>query len=111
MQPVIVLVEDDDTFRDALTRQLRAKGYGVIPLATLNDARAVLDLVDPAAIVADLRLGEDRTTEILGRRETMSKVVLISGFDEAQQTADRYGLPFVRKPFDIDALVAHLPSP
>lgn len=42
---------DDDTLREATTRQLKTRGYSVIPLATGRDVIEVLTFIRPAVIV------------------------------------------------------------
>ena len=102
---VVLLIEDDDTLREAMTKQLKARSYAIIPLANARDAAEVLTFMRPAMIIIDYRLPDDTATTLLdGSIRGRAPVVMISGFNEAEVAAAERGIPFVKKPFDIDTL-------
>jgi DNA-binding NtrC family response regulator len=107
---VIVLVEDDPVLREAMTRQLKARGYAVVPLANARDAAEVLTFMRPAVIIVDYRLQDAMATALLDGEMSSTKVtapvVMISGFAEGEAAAAARGIPFVKKPFEIDTLFA-----
>lgn len=107
--PVVLLVEDDDVLRDALTRQLRSRRYSVVPLATSRDANAVLAFMSPAALVCDFMLADGDAVGVVATfAGTGRPVVLISGLNEAESFARTRGIVFLRKPVDIEDLCAAL---
>lgn len=108
---VVVLVEDDQVLRDAMTRHLKVRGYAVVPLANARDAAEVLSFMRPSAFIVDYRLPDTHATALLDgalRAQPSAPVVMISGFSEAAEAAAARGIPFVKKPFEIDTLFAAL---
>jgi DNA-binding NtrC family response regulator len=107
---VILLVEDDAVLREATTRQLKARGYAVVPLANARDAAEVLTFMRPAVIIVDYRLPDTVATALLdgdiSAASVTAPIVMISGFTEAEAAAAERGIPFVKKPFEIDTLFA-----
>lgn len=106
---VVLLVEDDPVLRDAMTRHLKLRGYAVVPLANARDAEEVLSFMRPSAIIVDYRLPDTHATALLDRglrAHPDAPVVMISGFSEAAEAAAARGIPFVKKPFEIDTLFA-----
>lgn len=102
---VVLLIEDDDTLREAMTRQLKARGYAVIPLANARDAAEVLTFMHPAMIIVDYRLPDATAETFLDKPQAgRAPVVMISGFSEAEDAATTRGIPFVKKPFEIETL-------
>jgi DNA-binding NtrC family response regulator len=102
---VVLLIEDDDTLREATTKQLKARGYAVIPLATARDAAEVLTFMRPAVIIVDYRLRDATATALLDApNRGRAPIVMVSGFSEGEEAAADRGIPFVKKPFEFDAL-------
>ncbi|MFN9757466.1 MAG: response regulator, partial [Planctomycetota bacterium] len=54
--PAILLVEDDDSLRHVLTRELQRAGFTVHSLRDGSGVIAALDKHDPDAVVLDLNL-------------------------------------------------------
>lgn len=104
MSRVVLLVEDDATLREALTRQLRAAGYSVVPLANVNDARAVIAFFTPGVVVMDVILPDGHAAPFVREIRGKHRVVLISGYAEGAELAHDLDLPFVPKPFEIEQL-------
>ncbi len=107
---VVLLVEDDHVLRESITRQLKLRGYSVVPLANARDAAEVLSFLRPAVIIVDYRLSDSNVTALLDgdipSKGHKAPVVMISGFAEAADVAAVRGIPFVKKPFAIDTLFA-----
>lgn len=108
----ILLVDDDEPFREALGAQLRSCGYAVrlapdyrLALETLESDEPVdlliLDIVMPDR-VNGLALGRMAR---LRRREI--KIIYISGYDIAGLASEAYG-PIVRKSADYDELLKEI---
>jgi DNA-binding NtrC family response regulator len=113
-RPMLLLVEDDEVVRRALTRALRAEGVEVHEAATADEALARLRADPYDAVVADYHLGERSGAWLLEQLERLNPKtmrVLITG-DEAlamQPLAER-GVFHAQltKPFAVGALVERL---
>ncbi len=105
----VLLVEDDEMFRDLLGEVLTTAGYGVLSAAEPAEALALAaseKLDDPIRLlVSDMVMremtGSELTEELLERHPEM-KVILMSGYtgdDLAQRGASGRDAPFLQKPF------------
>lgn len=101
----IVLVEDDEPLRSALTELLEAAGHFVTALEKAELAVEALDRVDPDIVVTDFHLpGMDGLAfaSLLWKRGVEVPVILISGdFPDGSTPPGRPGEPAARiqKPF------------
>lgn len=112
-ETVILLVEDDPDTARSLTRALESSGYRVTAADTGNEARAIIEHVQPNLILLDLMLpdtdGLVLTTAL--KQITGAPIIICSA---RQQQVDRVlGLKlgaddFVAKPFDLDELEARI---
>lgn len=112
--PTILVVDDDDDFRDAVAQVLADAGYEV---ATATDGAAGVTHLEtsppPALIVLDLMMpGVDGWT-LLARligHPTWSEipVIVCTAYDD--RVAPRAGVPVLRKPFSLDTLLARVQS-
>jgi PAS domain S-box-containing protein len=109
----VLLVEDDDTFRELIAEVLRRAGYAVLVAA---DPDAALRLAaEQGAIdllVSDLAMprlkGSDLARQLLVGRPGL-RVLLMSGYserDEAVGVAAELGGAFLAKPFRLGELLA-----
>ena len=89
---------------------LDEEGYRFVGASTLEEARAVLGREMPDVLVLDMVLGPESGTDLLRElaiRPDAPVTVLISGIVDLIEVAMLYGnLPIVRKPFDVDHLMA-----
>lgn len=108
----VLLVDDDDTFRDRLSRALQSRGYAV---RTAADYAAALELArrePPELAVVDLRLPDHSGLELV--RDLMQldagiRIVMLTGYGSIATAVDavRLGaLQYVTKPIDANELVA-----
>ncbi len=105
----VLVVEDDETIRDVIIGALSDAGFGPFGATDLQSARASLEASPPALMILDLSLDRDFGADLLA--ELASKpdapcVVVCSAFPLANVVAARYRLELVKKPFDIEVLVA-----
>jgi DNA-binding NarL/FixJ family response regulator len=115
----IVVVEDDDAFRDLLIRMLRSWGYDVVgEAATVAEALARTAELRPEVVLADIGLPDGdgfNLTAALVRLDPPPSVVLISSDGEPGnfRAATRVGaLGFVPKSkLDGDVLWSMLATP
>lgn len=105
----ILLVEDDAVTCRAVSEALIDEGYLVVTASSSATARAMLERSQPSVMILDLTLpdsfGGDLLDE-LAQHEGAPPTVILSTFHLASMVADRYNVELVRKPFEMDALLA-----
>lgn len=109
--PCVLLVDDDDGCRRAVTRVLAAEGMRVNPLSTLAAAKEALAGSPPAVVIAELRLPDGEGVEAL---ETARRIapfigrVMLTGavdFQAVQDAVNRGAVhAFFTKPWDNESL-------
>jgi DNA-binding NarL/FixJ family response regulator len=88
----VVIVDDHATFRGAARRLLEARGYHVVAEAVSAEAAlAVVDQHEPAAVLLDVRLGEDDGFALCGTltRRHPELAVLLASDGDFEHIADR----------------------
>jgi DNA-binding NtrC family response regulator len=113
-QPRVLLVEDDEAVRRALTRALRAEGVDVHEVGSAKEAlmRLQRDLYD--AVVADYHLGEHSGAWLLEQLERLNpktmRVLITADERLAMQPLAQRGVfhAQLNKPFAVGALVERL---
>lgn len=112
----VLLVDDDEFVRDALALSLRDKGYPVVVAADGQSALSSygdghnFDVVIADVVLTPAMSGPDLSQALLTRNPGV-KTVLMSGYTRDKLTASGRlppGMSFLRKPFSVDALIAHL---
>jgi DNA-binding response OmpR family regulator len=107
-QPTALVVEDDETIREALLVTLDAEGFAAEGVGTLREARAAVQRARPTVIVLDLMLPDGRADEWLTELAAMTSApptVLVSASPDAPEVAGRFGIACMAKPFDLDHLL------
>ncbi|MEW6336265.1 MAG: PAS domain S-box protein [Acidobacteriota bacterium] len=106
----VLVVEDEEEARKGLADLLTILGYVVTAVGSGEETEALPDEPRPDLLLADLMLpgidGVALTTDLHERWPGL-KVVLMSGYTEDEDVrrgADRGGMPFLQKPFDMAAL-------
>ena len=102
----LLLVEDEDVIRRALTRFLERKGFEVTGAATVEAAaREPLDAFD--VLLVDVRLPGADGTELIALAEPVPVVVMTShaSVRAAVEAMRRGAIDYVAKPFDHDELL------
>ena len=61
----VLIVEDDEGFRDVLTMGLNAAGIATFAVGSLHEAREILCRQSFAAVISDMRLGNESGLELL----------------------------------------------
>ena len=109
-KPIALIVEDDETIAFTVQELLREEGYDAVLAPGLSEARATLATRPPKVVYLDLMLGEEWGGDLLRdfARENGPNVVIVSASLEGQALADAWSIECVRKPFDIEALLAAL---
>ena len=109
----VLVVEDDDETRAALSRELLARGYRVDEAADGRSALRRWEARRPDVILLDLGLPDVDGVEIIRRirREATTPIVILSGrYDEREkvEALERGADDYVTKPFGVDELNARL---
>lgn len=115
MQPErILLVEDDPDIQANLRDLLESEGYGVDSAFNGREALSFLRKGHrPTAILLDLMMPvmngyqflDVLRTEQAGAVSESIPTVIVSAAPDTERTSAFFGLPLVRKPFDVDVLL------
>jgi FixJ family two-component response regulator len=104
-RPVILVVEDDDSMREAIETLLGAAGFSTMPYGSAEALLAEKAIGLPLCIISDLKLpamsGLDLLIE-LRRRGRQEPVILITAYDtmSTRREAQRRGAAaYLTKPF------------
>jgi DNA-binding response OmpR family regulator len=107
----VLIVEDDLILQVVFSELLSDEGFRSSVVDSVDGALAALDRDSFAAILLDMQLG-DRSgvaiLEALALRPDGPVVVAISASPRESVAALRFGVPFVAKPFLIEAVLAAL---
>jgi FixJ family two-component response regulator len=112
-RPHIVLVDDDDALREALSFLLEIEGFGVQALRS-GEQLVALDLpTGPVCLVIDHRLGEVSGLDALEKlrsRGVRSPAILITSYADPalRRRAMRFDAAVIEKPLLGDALLARV---
>jgi DNA-binding NtrC family response regulator len=105
----ILLVDDDEVFRDATATLLRSVGHQVHTAPDHRLALEILERSDPVdLLILDIVMPDRVNGFALARmarlRRPELKVIYISGFDIPGAATEALG-PIIRKPLDVDQLL------
>jgi DNA-binding response OmpR family regulator len=106
----IMIVEDDDTLVDAITRNLSARGYTVRHAGTVAAALALLQEATPSLVLLDIDLPDGSGWEVLrGLRlagHEAVAVIAMSALRPNERLARELNcMGVLEKPFPIDSLL------
>jgi two-component system, response regulator RegA len=110
----ILLVDDDDVFRERLGRALRERGFRVSTAADLEAALASASASPPDFAVVDMRMPRGTGQEVIEGLASISpatKAVVLSGYGSiasAVEAMNKGARHYLSKPIDADELVATL---
>jgi len=113
--PSLLIVDDDDTFRERLARALVRRGYDVRTAANYDSAVRSAEEDSPEFAVVDLRMPGGRTgidvLRELRRIDSATKVVMLTGYGSIATTVDAMRLGatnYLPKPADADDVIRAL---
>ncbi len=106
----ILLVDDDQSFREAIRGTLETAGYRVLEAAGGKSAQSVFSIEKVDAVISDIRMPDGGGLELLHyvKRTRLVPVILMTGFAELAETQEAHALGaagFLAKPFRRDELL------
>ena len=109
MQPVVLVIDDDEATRRLLGAALAREGYLVETAENGLDGLRAVERVRPALIILDINMpvmtGEV-FARILSSLGTTPPVLVVSGEPEGEQIARQLGAAgYLAKPFNLQALL------
>jgi two-component system response regulator RegA len=108
----ILVVDDEEVFRQRLARALRDRGYAVSEASDLPDALAALDTPRLDRVVLDLRLPSGSGLELVAavkRRHAEARIVVLTGYGSIATALDAMKLGathYLMKPAGVDEIIA-----
>lgn len=111
--PTVLVVEDDDETRAALSRELTTRSYRIVEAGDGRTALLRWDSRRPDVVLLDLGLPDMDGLDIVRRirREATTPIVILSGrYEEREkvEALERGADDYVTKPFGVDELNARL---
>jgi DNA-binding response OmpR family regulator len=110
----VLIVEDDDVLRSALTLGLEAEGFAVDAVASATAAFTSIAAVRPDVVLLDWWLGEGEMGAVACRRLTAEigpRVVMHTGLSDARDREAAYragAVGFIQKGMPIEELAGRL---
>ena len=111
-RPSILLVDDDEVFRNRLARAFRDRDYDVCTAADYDEAVAMAREDSPEFAVVDMRMPGHSGLELLKALQGIdaaTKVVVLTGYGSIASAIDAIRLGatnYIPKPADADDIVA-----
>ena len=109
--PRILIVEDDQTFRETVLEILRDEGYKVKGARSLRKATKRLSKHQFDLVLTDMQLGHDTGIEVIQiarKKRPTAKVILMSSLADLeliQQGLESGAARFIAKPFRVKELL------
>ena len=113
-RPSVLLVEDEETQRNALVTLLRDEGFEVIAVDTVAAAVRAASDTTIAAVVTDFRLPDGTGLDVLRETKALNpqvQVVLVTAYgtvDRAVEAMKNGAYDYLTKPIDVDKLLVIL---
>jgi two-component system response regulator RegA len=110
--PSVLLVEDDERFRERLARALEARGCDVRAVATGAEARAAATEESPELALVDLKLGAENGLDVvrdLHAVDPTTRIVVLTGYGSIATALESVRLGaanYLTKPVDADQVIA-----
>tara|TARA_Y100000590_G_scaffold163507_1_gene187460 strand:- start:71 stop:640 length:570 start_codon:yes stop_codon:yes gene_type:complete len=104
----LLIVDDDNTFRDRLARAMEKKGFQVTQADSVNQGINQVRNAPPAFAVVDLRLGDGSGLEVVREIRKIkkdSKVIMLTGYGNiptAVAAVKAGATDYIPKPADAD---------
>jgi two-component system, response regulator RegA len=113
----LLIVDDDQPFRERLARAMERRGFAISTAGSVAAGIAAARTTPPAFAVIDLRLGDGSGLEIVAAiRESRpaSRIIVLTGYGNiatAVAAVKAGAVDYLAKPADADAIEAALRAP
>lgn len=110
--PSLLLVDDDDTFRQVLASALRKRGFDVTPAPDVTVALALAEANPPEYAVVDLKMPGPSGLVLIKRLKELdaaTRIVMLTGYASIATAVEAVKLGathYLAKPADADEIVA-----
>ena len=110
----LLLVDDDNPFRERLARAMEKKGFEVIQAESVQKGIDSVKIKKPAFAVVDLRLGDGNGLEVVKQIQnsnSTSRIVMLTGYGNlptAVAAVKAGAIDYIAKPVDADDVEAAL---
>ncbi len=104
----LIIVDDDDPFRDRLARAMEKKGFQVQSAKTIEIANKMVKSQPPAFAVVDLRLDDGNGLDVvkeINKVKKDSRVIMLTGYGNlptAVAAVKAGAIDYMAKPVDAD---------
>jgi two-component system response regulator RegA len=111
-RPSLLLVDDDKTFRQVLSRALERRGFAVSVAPDAEEALVIATLQPPEYAVCDLKLPGDSGLTLIRRLidlDAETRIVMLTGYASIATAVEAIKLGavhYLAKPVDADQIVA-----
>ena len=116
-QPTIMLVDDDERFRERLAKALRSRGYCTFEAPTGAEAETIARRELPELAVVDLRLVGEwglNVVKTLKSLDPETQIVVLTAYGSiatAMEAVKLGATGFLQKPASVDEILHALPRP
>ncbi|MEO8418292.1 MAG: response regulator transcription factor [Methylophilaceae bacterium] len=113
-KPSLLLVDDDDTFREVLTRALQKRGFEITTARDASQALALAEVNSPEFAVVDLKMPGPSGLVLVKRLKELdaaTRIVVLTGYASIATAVEAVKLGathYLAKPADADEIVAAL---
>ena len=113
----LLIVDDDNPFRERLARAMEKKGFEVFQAESVQKGVESVKAKKPGFAVVDLRLGDGNGLEIvsiISKQRKDSKIIILTGYGNiptAVAAVKEGACDYLSKPADADDIEAALRSP
>jgi DNA-binding NtrC family response regulator len=105
-KPAVLVVDDEPAIRLLCRVNLELEGYRVLEAQSLDHARRLLDEEQIAAVLLDMRIGNERGETLLTELQDRDvPVIVVTGSAELDADWAKQADAVLGKPFAIDALL------
>ena len=104
----LLLVDDDNPFRERLARAMEKKGFLVTQAESVKKGKDCLKIIKPAFAVIDLRLNDGNGLEVVKEIQNLnsnSRIIMLTGYGNIPTAvaAIKHGaIDYLAKPADAD---------
>ena len=113
----LMIIDDDDIFRNRLITAMKRKGYEAYGASSVSEAKSLVNSSAPKYAVIDLRLNDGNGLEVvsvLSNKRPDSKIVMLTGYGNiptAVAAVKEGACDYLAKPSDADDIEAALKAP